>query len=265
MESVLVSQRGSLGLVTLNRPEARNPIDSPTADAILAGMEQHFADPDIRSVGIAATGDAFCAGGDLRQMRHLRAMPAEQAHAWPESIVILHHRMLDAPKPVIALVDGPAYAGGMGLVGMCDMVIATRRASFALPEVRVGMFPMIVVAHLVRSIPRKYLMQLMLTGEPMSAEEAHRLAFVTTLVEDTDELWERADSLAATLAEVSPLAIRLGRKAFGVLADLPAAQALDAAQFMNLAFFHGSDLQEGAEAFLERRPPAWRRQEARDE
>lgn len=254
---VLVTHRGSLGVLTLNRPEARNPLDGPMAEALLAGMEQHFADPDVRSIAIAAAGEAFCAGGDLRQMRQLRAMPTEEAYAWPGAIVALHQRMLDAPKPVIALVDGAAFAGGMGIAGMCDVIVASERASFAMPEVRIGMFPMIIIAHLVRSLPRKALLEMMLTGEAIDAAEAHRLAFVSKLEPDAEAMWQRADALAAAFAQVSPVALRLGRKTFGILADMPASQALDAAQFLNLTFFMGSDLEEGANAFLEGRPPSW--------
>lgn len=256
-DPILIDRRGSLGVVTLNRPEVRNPLDGPLAEALLAAFEDFFVDPQIRAIALAANGEAFCAGGDLRQMQNLTQMPAEAAYAWPAAIVDVHQRMLDAPKPVIALVDGPAYAGGMGLAGMCDVVLATRRARFSMPEVKIGMFPMIIVAHLVRSMPRKVLLEMMLTGEVIDAEEAHRLAFVRHVYDDASAMWNAADEYARAFGKNSPLAIGLGRKAFSLIADMPAPQALDTAQFFNLAFFHGSDIKEGAEAFLEKRPPRW--------
>jgi enoyl-CoA hydratase/carnithine racemase len=206
---------------------------------------------------IAGHGDAFCAGGDLRQMSRFREVGAEEAMDWPAPIVEIHRRMLDAPKPVIAAVDGPALAGGMGLAGMCDVILATRRARFGMPEIRMGLFPMIIVAHLARAIPRKKLLEMMLTGDDIDAGEAYRLGFVSQVYADVEQMLAGVDGYARKLAEVSPTAVRLGRRAFTLLADLPAEQALDTAQFLNLAFFLGSDLREGAAAFFEKRPPAW--------
>ena len=256
-DPVVSSRRGPLAVLTLNRPDERNPLDREMSAALLAAMAEAMADPDVRAVAIAAEGPAFCAGGDLRQMKSLHEMPAEQAYAWPEDIVALHKAALDAPKPMIALVDGPAYAGGMGLAGICDVLLVTERARFAMPEIRTGLFPMIIVAHLARAVPRKLLLDLMLTGRPIDAAEAYRAGFVSRVCDGTDELWKAADEYAGWFAATSPLATRLGRRAFTLLADLPANQALDAAQFLNLTFFLGSDLAEGATAFLEKRAPSW--------
>ncbi|QIG44607.1 enoyl-CoA hydratase [Nocardioides anomalus] len=255
---VLVSTRGSMTVLTLDRPEARNPLNGELADALLDALRTALEDDGTRSVAIAAHGPAFSAGGDLRQMKELASTPGEVAWAWPQSIVDLHRLALRAPKPLVALVDGPAYAGGMGLAGMCDVVLATRRASFAMPEVKIGLFPMIIVAPLVRALPRKLVMDLVLTGRAMDVAEADKAGFLARVCEGTEELWAAADEYAAMFADTSPLAVRLGRRAFAHLADLPADQALDAAQFMNLPFFLGSDLPEGAAAFLEKRPPRWK-------
>ena len=119
------------------------------------------------------------------------------------------------------------------------------------------MFPMIIVAHLSRSVPRKALLEMLLTGDPIDAAEAHRLGFVNRIYPDRHALEEGLDDYAARFVRSSPQAIRLGRRAFSLLADLPAEQALDAAPFLNLPFFLGADLEEGANAFLERRQPHW--------
>ncbi len=257
-DNIRVERSGSLGRITLDRPEARNPLDRTTATELLAALEQHLADDAIRSIVITGAGDAFCAGGDLRQMREFARMSGEEVFEWPAPIVAAHKLMLRAGKPVIAAVNGPAFAGGMGLAGMCDIVIALRSARFAMPEAKIGLFPMIIVAHLARSMPRKPLLEMMLTGDPIDAAEAHRLGFVNRLVDDLDELEAAVLQYAAKFDAVSPAAVRLGRRAFTLMADMTAEQALEAAQFMNVPFFHGEDLQEGASAFLEKRPPAWR-------
>jgi len=255
-----VEREGSLGLITLDRAEARNPLDRTTAEECVAAFEQHLGDDAVRSLVVSGAGDAFCAGGDLRQMSAFGEMSAEEAYGWPEPIVAAHKLMLRAGKPVIAAVNGPAYAGGMGLAGMCDVVLAVRTAKFATPEVKVGLFPSIIVAHLSRALPRKILMEMMLTGDPLGAEEAHRLGFVNRVVEDRDALDAAVREYARKFEQVSPSAVRLGRRAFTLMADLPAEHALDAAQFLNVPLFLGDDLREGANAFLEKREPGWRAQ-----
>ncbi len=255
--AVLVERRGTMAVLTLNRPDDRNPLDTELSTALLEATRAALADEEVRSVAIAARGPAFCAGGDLRQMQRLGEFSAEDAYGWPQAIVDLHRLALEAPKPLVALVDGPAYAGGMGLAGLCDVVLATGRARFAMPEVRMGLFPMIIVAHLSRSLPRKLLLDLLLSGRPMDAEEAHHVGFVSRVCDDVDALWEAADEYAGWFSQASPAAVRLGRKAFTLIADMPAAQTLDAAQFLNLTFFHGADLAEGARAFLDKRNPSW--------
>lgn len=253
---VLTERRGSMALLVLNRPDERNPLDRDSSAALRTALHQAFDDPDVRSIAITGAGDAFCAGGDLRQMEQFRKIPVEDAYAWPQSIVDLHKDMLDAPKPVVAAVNGPAYAGGMGLAGMCDVVVAAEGATFAMPEVRLGLFPMIIVGHLARSVPRKILLEMMLTGDAIDATEAHRVGFVNRVV-PADGLDDALAHYAHRFERCSPLALRLGRKTFTLLADLPAAQSLDAAQFLNLPFFLGADLAEGVGAFFERRPPRW--------
>ena len=255
--NLLVARDGTIGRVTLNRPEQRNPLDRETAREMLVAFERHLADDEVRCIVVTGAGSAFCAGGDLAQMKAFREMTSEQAFEWPAAIVDLHQLMLVAGKPVIAAVNGPAFAGGLGLAGMCDIVLATRSATFAMPEVGVGLFPMIIVAHLARSLPRKPLLEMMLTGEPIDAEEAHRLGFVNHVVDDVAALEELVQQYGRRFAKVSPSAIRLGRRAFTLMADMPAHQALDAAQFFNIPLFFGEDLSEGASAFLEKRRPSW--------
>lgn len=256
-QNILVDRDGSLGRITLNRPEARNPLDNVSAREIYEALQALFADDSVRSIVITGAGDAFCAGGDIRQMAKLAEMTPVDAWSWPQHIVATQKLMLTADKPVIAAVNGPASAGGMGLAGMCDIVIAVEGTKFAIPEVKIGLFPMIIVAHLARSIPRKHLLEMMLTGDPMDAEEAWRLGFVNKIAKDQNQMWELVYSYARKFESVAPTAIAMGRRAFALLSEMPASQALDAAQFLNLPFFFGEDMKEGATAFLEKRKPRW--------
>jgi len=256
-EPVLVERLDSLALITLNRAEERNPLDQDTARRLRDVFVEQFADPQVRSLAVTGAGPAFCAGGDLRQMAGFADMPVEEALAWPSAIIDLHRLMLTAPKPVIAAVNGPALAGGMGLAGMCDVVLAAPEARFGMPEARIGLFPMIIVAHLARALPRKVLLEMMMTGAPIDAAEAHRVGFVSRVYPDHDSLLAGVAAYGRGFAKVSPQAVALGRRAFHLLSDLPAAQALDAAQFLNLPFFLSADLREGTSAFFDKRSPVW--------
>lgn len=256
-DRLIVDREGSLGRIILDRPEARNPLDRETTREILDALEAHFADPAVRSIVISGSGKAFCAGGDLKQMEAFGDAPALEAYGWPGDIVKAHKRMLDADKPVIAAVNGPAFAGGMGLAGMCDVIVAVRDATFAMPEVKIGLFPMIIVAHLARAIPRKILLEMMMSGDPITAEEGYRVGFINRLAADEADMWSIVGDYAKRFEKTSPTAVALGRRAFMLLSEMPAQQALDAAQFLNLPFFYGADLKEGANAFLEKRRPDW--------
>lgn len=253
---VETERRGTMEVLILNRPLERNPLDRASSAALRDALRKAFADDDVRSVGITGAGEAFCAGGDLKQMEKFQTMPMEDALAWPQAIVDLHKDMLDAPKPVVAAVNGPAFAGGMGLAGMCDVIVASTTAKFAMPEVKLGMFPMIIVAHLARALPRKLLLEMMMTGDAIDAAEAYRIGFANRICAPVD-LDSALAEYAHKFERVSPLALAMGRKTFGLLADMPASQALDAAQFFNLPFFFGSDLTEGVSAFFDKRKPSW--------
>lgn len=246
-----------IGWITLNRPEARNPLSRGMSREIVEAMSIHLSDPNVRCLAITGAGEAFCAGADLSQLQQVSDMSTADAYHWPEAIVESHRLSLTAGKPLIAAVNGPAYAGGMGLAGMCDIIIALRSATFAMPEVKIGLFPMIIVAHLSRALPRKKLQEMMLTGEPITAEEGYRLGFVNRLVDTPEQLVEAVREYGAKFARTSPQALRMGRRATQILADLPADAALQAAQYFNVPFFLGDDFQEGAKAFLEKRRPKW--------
>ncbi len=256
---VIVENRDGVGRIVLNRPKVKNPLDRITAEEILAAMEQHLDDPDVVVLEITGAGDAFCGGGDINEMKKFPDMSADDAAEWATPIIDAHQLMLRAEKPVIATVNGPAMAGGFGLAGMCDILIATRNATFGATEVKVGIFPMIIVAHLARALPRKRLLEMMMTGEPMGAEEAHTLGFVSKVVDTRQEMDALVAAYARTFRRVSPTAIKMGRRAFNVIADMPADAALRASQFFNLRFTMGEDFREGSMAFLEKRKPKWRK------
>ena len=258
--SIRVERVGTLGRITLDQPERRNPLDRVTAAELLLALEGHIDDPEIRSIVITGAGEAFCAGADLKRMQEMADPSVADAYALPEPIIAIHELMFRAPKPVIAAVNGPAYAAGMGLAAMCDVVLATKTARFAVPEGKLGLFPVLMIPHIIRAVPRKRLLEMMLTGEPMDAEEAFRIGFVRRLVDDRRHLDEAVTEYAHKFERVSPEAVRLGRPAFMLIAEMRSDQALSAAHYASLAFLLGDDVKEGIAAFFEKRRPRWTKQ-----
>ena len=140
---------------------------------------------------------------------------------------------------------------------MCDIILATEDARFAMPEAKIGIFPMIIVAQLCRSLPRKYFLEMMFTGEPMSAAEGYRLGFVNRVFADRDTMMKALAEYAQKFEKVAPDAVRLGRRTFALMSEMTMDDALKAAQFFLMPFHLGADIKEGANAFLSRRSPGW--------
>jgi enoyl-CoA hydratase/carnithine racemase len=261
-ESDLVaeSHAGVLTL-TINRPERRNAV---TWD-VIAGLRRELAaakvDPSVRVVVVTGAGDqAFCAGADLAGMAPEGAgggtdasLDHHDARGWMAS---LFQEMWQLGKPTIARVQGWAMAGGMGLALACDLVVASERARFGAPELNVGLWPYMVTVPLVRSMPPKKALELMLTSRVVDAAEADRIGFVTSVVPH-QELDAAVASLAATLASKPPGAMRLGRESFYAVWDSDAADALAYLHAMLTITSQTAEAAEGISAFMAKRPPAW--------
>jgi enoyl-CoA hydratase/carnithine racemase len=159
-------------------------------------------------------------------------------------------------KPTIARVQGWAMAGGLGLALACDLVVASRRARFGAPEINVGLWPYMITVPMLRSMPPKKALELMLTGRVVDAEEADRLGFVTRLV-DHEDLDRAVDELAGTLASKPPGSMRLGRDSFYAVCDMESDKALVHLRAMLTLTSLTEDAVEGMEAFLEKRAPRW--------
>src|ERR1700727_3002569 len=160
------------------------------------------------------------------------------------------------PSPTISRIQGWAMAGGLGLALACDLVVASERARFGAPELNVGLWPFMITVPLVRSMPPKKALELMLTGRVVEAAEAERLGFVTSVVAH-DELDNAVAALAATLAAKAPASVKLGRDAFYSVWDMAGGDALAHLHAMLTLTTLTEDAEEGMTAFLEKRPPRW--------
>jgi len=246
------------GTIILNRPEKRNALTR----ALLADLRQAFDDlhqeKRVRAVILTGAGTAFCAGMDLDEMRETSRQPRPHEQ-WREDAIAyqdLVEQMLRFPRPIIAAVNGPAVAGGAGLVLACDIVIASAGAAFGLPEPKRGIVAGIVSPLLAFRVGGGQAARLLLTAATIDANEAHRLGLFHELI-DEDRLWARAVELAGQCAQSAPQALQLtkrmlnetiGESLFGQLTSGAAVSAT--ARTTEAAT-------EGLNAFLEKREPRW--------
>lgn len=251
---VLFEKRGRAGWITINRAARRNSLNAAVIAGILAGIEQSASDSAIRAIVVTGAGEkAFCAGADLSAGTDafVRSF-ADPAQPFADLLRAVHACRL----PIVARVNGACMAGGMGLLGMCDMAVAADHAIFGLPEVKVGVFPMQVLSVLRSLIARRDLMELCMTGEPVDAAAALRMRLVNYAV-PAAELDERTGWLLARIIDKSPTAIRRGKYAMAAIADMTFEQALSFTETQIGIAAMTEDAAEGIAAFNERRSPVW--------
>jgi enoyl-CoA hydratase/carnithine racemase len=258
---LLVGQDGSVLTLTINRPERRNAMTWE----VIAGLRQQVAlakdDPAVRVVVVTGAGDkAFCAGADLGGMvpRHPGGTTDEYAdhHTARGWLAELFDDLWHLGKPTIARVQGWAMAGGFGLALACDMVIASEQARFGAPELNVGLWPYMVTVPMLRSMPPKKALELMLTSRVVEAEEAERIGFVTKVVPH-GRLDAEVAEMAAVLASKPPGVMSLGRESFYAVLDSAATEALPYLHAMLTVTSQTAEAAEGIAAFTQKRSPAW--------
>ena len=254
MSDVRYEVDGHIATATIDRPERRNAMSFGVMQGLRDAVAQAKADDAVRVLVITGTGDkAFCAGADLTGIADTGHAGAHEGRG---TLAALFREMWSLGKPTIARVRGYALAGGFGLALACDFVIASEDAQFGTPEIDVGLWPFMITVPLVRSMPPKKALELMLTGRRVAADEAERIGFVNRVV-PADELDEAVDSLAAALASKSPAVVKLGRDSFYAVWDQAADEALRYLHPMLTITTQTEDSREGIKAFVEKRPPNW--------
>lgn len=256
MTDVVSEIREGVGFLTIDRPERRNALSAAVVQSLIEGLRALDSNPDVKVVILQSSGEkAFCAGGDLSDMQAADGMLG--LHWARGGFAELLVQMQKLSKPIIARVQGQALGGGFGLALNCDLVVAGRSASFGTPEIKVGLFPMMIMAVMVRNLGRKAAMELMLTGERISADEAKAIGAVNRVVEDSD-LDEAVFDLAKKVGGFSPAVLRLGREAFYNTQDMGFEEALKALHSELSINVMCEDASEGVMAFIEGRKPEWK-------
>jgi len=255
--STLTIYTGTVARVTLNRPEVRNAFN----DAVIAELTAAFTalgqDPQVRAIVLAAEGLAFCAGADLNWMRRMADYSRAENLADAGQLAAMLKAIYECPKPTLAAIQGDVFAGGMGLVAACDMAVSVRSATYCLSEVKLGLFPATISPYVIRAMGARAAHRYFLTAERFSADEAHRIGFVHTLV-DADQLDAKVMELTQALVSASPAAVRACKKLVQDVAERQIDADLIAATVAGIADIRASDDgREGVSAFLQKRKPSW--------
>ncbi len=256
---LLRETRGSIAVLTLNRPEARNSLSEGLIAELHAALRDIHDDAGVRAVVIAANGSAFSAGHDMKELTARRA-DADRGRAYFATIMSACSAMMQAivqlPKPVVAAVQGVATAAGCQLVASCDLAVASEHATFATPGVDIGLFCSTPMVALSRNVPRKQAMEMLLTGEPVSATTARDIGLVNRVVAAGTER-DAAIALAQKVALKSAYTIKLGKAAFYRQAEMSLADAYRYAAEVMTENMMARDAEEGIGAFIEKREPKW--------
>jgi enoyl-CoA hydratase/carnithine racemase len=250
---------GAVAIVTLDRPAARNSLSRAMLAALQSTLDEVAAEDGVRCVVLTAEGPAFSAGHDLKEIAARRADPDGGAGFFAETMdacAAVMQRVVTLPQPVIAAVEGIATAAGCQLAASCDLVVAAASAKFCTPGVDIGLFCSTPGVALARAVPRKSAMEMLLLGEMVPAEEAHRMGLVNRVVEPGMAL-PVALELAQRIAARSAVAVRMGKRGFNAQAGLPLAEAYAAAGRVMVENLLAEDAAEGIGAFLGKRRPEW--------
>ena len=256
---LLREDMSGIAILTLNRPKARNTL----SDAMLAALSEAFGliarDRSIRAVVLAAKGPAFCAGHDLKEMTAHRS-DSDRGRAYFVDLftrcATLMQAIVHLPQPVVAAVHATATAAGCQLVATCDLAVAARTASFGTTGINVGLFCSTPMVALSRNVGRKQALEILLTGDMISAEDAFRMGLVNRLSEPGAE-YDAAVEMARKIAAKSAPVIKVGKEAFYRQLEMGLAEAYRYAGEVMVENMLARDAEEGIAAFVEKRPPRW--------
>lgn len=243
--------------ITLNRPDVRNAFNQTSIGEIARAFDQLGSDDAVRAIVLGASGPAFCAGADLNWMKKMAGYSHAENNADALQLAEMLNTIYLCPKPVVAKVQGDCYAGGMGLVAACDIVVAAEEANFCLSEVKLGLIPATISPYVIKAMGENAARRYFLTAERFSAAEALRLGFAHEVV--------AASALEATVAGIvkalvsnSPHAVRQAKQLVREVAGQPVTPALLLDTAQRIAHIRASEQgREGVQAFLEKRKPSW--------
>ena len=255
-QSLLYEVSDFVCTITLNRPEKRNALSAELVNELIYALESARDDQMVRAVVLTGAGQAFCAGGDLSQMAGGTGGDASNI-PYRGGFVELNLAFRQINKPVIAKIRRYALAGGLGLVCACQFAFAEDTASFGTPEIHRGLFPMMIMANIFRVVPKRKGLELILSGDRISAQAAAEIGLINRAV-PADELDDVVWDFAQTLVDRPPQIMRLGLEAYSAQSDMAYEDALPYLNEMLIKCFGTDDAQRGLLAFMTKQRPDWR-------
>ncbi|MFQ5553916.1 MAG: enoyl-CoA hydratase [Acidimicrobiia bacterium] len=252
-QHITVGRVGSSGRITLNRPEKRNALSGDLMNEVSAALRDLAADAEIQAIVVEGTGPAFSAGHDMTEMRDRDLGFYQQLF---DTCIVMMDTIQKVPQPVIAKVQGLATAAGCQLVAACDLAVAAEDAWFATPGVKIGLFCSTPMVPISRAIGRKRAMEMLLTGEPISAATAADWGLVNRVVPAT-ELEQATQDLVDRITRYSPVVIGIGKEAFYTQIELDEHGAYAHTRDVMSVNATMDDAREGIGAFLDKRVPVW--------
>ncbi|MEJ2289528.1 MAG: enoyl-CoA hydratase-related protein [Deinococcales bacterium] len=257
MQPILTDQQGGVRILTLNRPDVRNALSTELRGALAEALEEAAADDGTRAVVVTGAGDAFCAGLDLRELEGMAGRSPEENRADSRGLADLLLELATLPKPVVAAVNGPAVAGGAGIVTACDLAVMERDARIGYSEARIGFVAALVSVFLVRQVGEKRARDLLLSARLISAEEAAAIGLVNEVVAPGRALSAAIDR-ARGLARNAPGSLAMTKTLLAGVSSMSLEDGLRYAVEVNALARERDELREGVRAFLEKREPSWR-------
>ncbi len=255
----LVTLEVSAGVatITLDSPSNRNALSADLVSQLLEHLTAARDDPGVRSVVLTHTGGTFCAGADLAGALASGLSPDEASAAGAEGMVAVMRTVLELSKPVIARVDGHVRAGGIGLLGACDVVVAGPASTFALTEARLGLAPSVISLTLLSRMTSRAVGRYFVTGEKFGVEEAEAMGLITLAAADAEALTSLTDEILAAIGKGSPQGLRESKKVATSQIRAEFERFAEERARESAALFASEEAREGMSAFFEKRPPRW--------
>jgi len=252
-----ISIAGTLATVTLNRPDVRNAFNELTISELTLAFDELGRNELVRAIVLAANGVAFCAGADLNWMKKMAGYTHAENHADALQLAEMLRTIYLCPKPVVAKVQGDCYAGGMGLVAACDIIVAADEANFCLSEVKLGLIPATISPYVIKAMGENAARRYFLTAERFSAREAQRIGYAHEVVQ-ADALDAKVAEIVKALTNNSPYAVQQAKVLVRDVAGQTVNDALLADTAERIAHIRASEQgREGVQSFLEKRKPNW--------
>jgi methylglutaconyl-CoA hydratase len=252
-----ISIDGKVATITLNRPDVRNAFNETTIAEIKQAFEEVGGNAAVRAIVLAANGPAFCAGADLNWMKKMAGYTHAENNADALQLAEMLRTIYLCPKPVVAKVQGDCYAGGMGLVAACDIIVAVDAANFCLSEVKLGLIPATISPYVIKAMGENASRRYFLTAERFSAQEALRIGFAHEVV-IAEMLDAKVAEIVKALVNNSPNAVQQAKVLVREVVGQPVNDALLADTAERIAHIRASEQgREGVQSFLEKRKPNW--------